>query len=444
MVILLLLYLAFSLIAICFLLSSPYLRITSLGWFITILAIPFIGAMLFVLTVIRSKKTGQNTCFQSMLAQEARGQNVLEQLGIGYSFLPYYGVSDSELLRDNAFLDCFYSCIDDAKKRIWISTYILSGGVKDDLIEKLTAAHNRGVEVLLLVDRIGSGLVLAPNDEPLKVPGVPFNVAIMHDSRIKSIFFMEKRLHSKILIADDVAIVGAHNLRDEILDHQPESVKNISLKFRGSVVTQLEAVFSDLWNKNSSYKIDSAEKIQPEMSEIDARIIFSDPVERSHAYNGYLTVLFNAARTRICIWMPYVVPTQSMRSTIIAASKIGLDVRVLVPEKTDSFLVDNAHALVIKEFVDNGVQCARSKGKFDHSKIMIIDNLSIIGSTNLDYRSLYRNYEANIEIHNEDFSKSLLALFDQEYGRAEVVKSFSIGALKHMKNQFTSLIAALY
>lgn len=440
----LVLYIALSIFALSLLLSTPYLRITSLGWFIAIWTIPFLGAVLFLLTVVRSRKTGHDECFHSMLERDLVSTTLFEKLGVEYHFLPYFRASETKILRDDEFIDELYSCIDNAQDHIWITTYILSGNVKIELIERLKKAHERGVEVLLLVDRIGSGLVLASHEKPLKVDGVPFRVAVMHDSRTKSIFFMEKRLHSKIVIADDIAIVGAHNLRDEVLETQQNSVRNISLKFSGSVVFQLEAVFADLWNKNSGKKIVAGSKSPTDENGMLSRIIFSDPIERSHFYNGYLTLLFNAARKRICIWMPYVIPTQSMRSTIIAASRIGLDVRVLVPKKSDSSLVDNAHALVIKEFVDNGVKCAQSEGKFDHSKLILVDDLVIIGSTNLDYRSLYRNYEANIEIENECFSQSIMALFDESFESAIEVKNCKQNALVHMRNQLTSLIAGLY
>ena len=130
---------------------------------------------------------------------------------------------------------------DLAQNRIWIATYILSGKVKIELIKKLNAAHERGVEVRLLVDRIGSGLVINSAD----FNALPFYTAIFHNSLFRSFFYMEKRLHSKIIVIDDDdAFIGAHNLRDEVLEVNQNFVKNISLRFSGSVVKQLDAVFA--------------------------------------------------------------------------------------------------------------------------------------------------------------------------------------------------------
>lgn len=449
----LLVYLLLALTSTGALLASPYLRITSLGWFIAIWCLPYLGALFFILTVVRARTTGHNDAYNTLCEKPNtdRSNNkdlqVFERLGLDYNFLPYFHLANPSVLEDDDFIQETHKLIDHAKQRIWITTYILSGQVKNTLISKLADAHNRGVDVRLLIDRVGSSLLFTPRENPLKDYDIPFKVSVLHQSRIKSLLFVEKRLHSKIVLADKQALIGAHNLRDEILSRHHESVHNISLRFGGSVIKQVEAVFCDLWQMNTKEKIilDNAipqEKYAKET--IPARIIFSDPIERSHKYNRYLSVLFHAARKRICIWMPYVIPTQAMRSTIIGAAKIGLDVRVLMPKKSDSILVDNAHYLVLREFTDNGVECAVSGGNFDHSKILIIDDITIIGSTNLDYRSLYRNYEANIEINNQEFTQSILNLFDQQYTQAQKVSRCNKPLIIHMKNQLTSLIAGLY
>ncbi|MFL0805235.1 MAG: phosphatidylserine/phosphatidylglycerophosphate/cardiolipin synthase family protein [Agarilytica sp.] len=453
------LYAALSLVSSLALLSSPYLRITSLGWFIAVWALPYVGALFFILTVVRAKKSAHNHAICHML-DEHRGDvcqhGKVEKLGMSYEFLPYFHMNSAEILKDDAFVTSVCEAIDQATERVWITTYIFSGQVKEKVMAKLTDAHGRGVDVKLLIDRIGCGLFLASRDNPLG-ESVPFDVSVFHESRARSFMFMEKRLHSKIVLADDDAFIGAHNLRDEVIASHDDSVHNVSLKFSGSVVGQLEAVFVDLWKLNTGTELAASSEIhaheEAQCHEDDrptehegapARIIFSDPIEREHNYNAYLGDLFFAATKRVYIWMPYIVPSHAMRRSIIAASKLGLDVRVLFPKVSDSPLVDNAHALVLKEFCDNGVSCALSTGDFDHSKILIIDDVVVLGSTNLDYRSLYRNYEANIEVNDADFSESIAEMFYQVFDASEKASDCDVGRVVHIKNQLTSLIAALY
>ncbi|MFL0801224.1 MAG: phosphatidylserine/phosphatidylglycerophosphate/cardiolipin synthase family protein [Agarilytica sp.] len=453
------LYATLSLISTVALLSSPYLRITSLGWFIAVWTLPYAGALFFILTVVRAKKNAHDHAIGHLLDEHSGDvchHGKVEKLGMGYDFLPYFHMASSEILKDDTFVESVCQSIEQAQERVWITTYILSGQVKEKILEKLTEAHERGVDVRLLIDRIGSGLLLKSREKPLG-NHLPFDVSIFHASRTRSFVFMEKRLHSKIVLADGQAYIGAHNLRDEVIASHDKSVHNVSLKFSGSVVEQLEAVFVDLWKLNTGKELSVSsdvhahkehhcdEKEAPTESEgAPARIIFSDPIEREHNYNAYLGDLFFSATKRVYIWMPYIVPSHAMRRSIIAASKLGLDVRVLFPKISDSPLVDNAHALVLKEFCDNGVSCALSTGDFDHSKILIIDDVVVLGSTNLDYRSLYRNYEANIEVNDPEFSETIAEMFHQVFDTSEKASQCDVGRLSHIKNQLTSLIAALY
>ena len=466
-------YLLFSLTATWLLLSAPYLRITSLGWFIAIWSLPYAGALFFFLTVVRHRVTGHTEHYHE-LAQYAApiedGDNHvmsnvqrINNLGKNHGFLPYFlmTLDKTEILIDQQFIDALYKTIDQAQKRIWITTYIFSGAVKTTLIEKLIAAHARGVDVKLLVDRIGSGLVIPFSANKKTFDRLPFDTKVFHQKLRYSLLFIEKRLHSKIVIVDDAAFIGSHNLRDEVLPSHQAFASNVSLYFTGSVVKQLEAVFADLWLTVSGEEVSTnntaaelqnkaaidADKIlsaAKQQKNAFARISFSEPMVGSLQYNRYFTSLFFAARKRILIWMPYVIPTQSMRSALIAASKVGLEVKVLMPAKTDSLLVDNAHQLVLRELADSGVECAVSPKPFDHSKIIIIDDVAIIGSTNLDHRSLFRNYECNIEVCDQGFCDSVVSLFEDKYREAEPVKQLTVCGTRNRFNQLSSLIASLY
>ncbi len=450
-----LVYFSLALVSSLALLLSPYLRITSLGWFIAIWCIPYLGASMFILTVVRSRKASHDDAICGLVKNHEKAPCLhgrVEKLGVEYDFLPYFEMGSSSLIVDDEFVDEVCRVIKAAKQRVWVTTYILSGEVKARVLAELVEAHERGVDVKLLIDRIGSGLLTLPRGKSLS-DALPFDVSVFHRSRIRSIIFAEKRLHSKIVLADNVGIVGAHNLRDEVVSTHEDSVHNVSVSFSGNVVSQLEAVFIDLWKLNENVTLlplensdesEASEGNGGEGSGVPARIIFSDPIERSHKYNNYISDLLYSANKRIYIWMPYIVPTHAMRRSIVAASKLGLDVRVLFPKISDSKVVDNAHALVLKEFVENGVNCAQSEGDFDHSKILIVDDLTIIGSTNLDYRSLYRNYEANIEVKDHAFTHSVVEIFDGVYSRSESASSCRTNALLHIRNQFTSLVAALY
>lgn len=480
-----------SSVSTLFLLASPYLRITSLGWFIGIWWIPIFGSLFFLLTIVR-KQAREDCCNFHLLKKEHQHhedglEDSINCLGIDHGYLPYFRLGEYQLFRDDAFIPALYESIESANRRIWMTTYIFSGKVSEELLVRLSKAHERGVQIRLLVDRIGSGLLFPSKSTNETLSALPFNISIFRESFFKSILFVEKRLHSKIVVIDDnLAFIGAHNLRDEVLSQNEGFAKNTSLRFSGSVVQQLEAVFADLWLINTGetltetavqaediYTVGTHEAqtvheshdtheenekyeehdvkphkahndITPSSEDVPARIIYSDPISRSHTYDRYLTVLLMAAKKRIYVWMPYMIPTQTMRDTLIGKRKMGVDVKVLMPGKSDSMLVDNSHKLVLRELFHSGITCAESTGDFDHSKILIIDDLVVLGSTNLDFRSLYRNYEANIEVNDEHFSQTIVTEFEAEFDNARPVLDIKTPWLKTVFYQFTSLIAALY
>ena len=452
-----------SIISTLFLLASPYLRITSLGWFIGIWWIPIFGSLFFLLTVIRNQARAEESHFHELKDahrhREACLNDQMNCIALDHGFLPYFYLQEYQTCRDDEFIQELLNEIEKAEKRIWLATYIFSGEVSEQVLSRLREAHERGVQVRLLVDRVGSGLIFPTKAIKQFLASYPFQFSIFRESFFKSLIFVEKRLHSKIVIVDDdLAFIGAHNIRDEVKKGHEHFARNISLKFRGPVVQQLEAVFADLWLQNTKESLVTSdvqdsdifptEAFGKEPSTgspgIPARIIFSDPISRTHAYDRYLTILLMSATTRIYIWMPYIIPTQTMRDILMAKSKMGVDVKVLVPHKSDSPLVDNTHQLVLRELLDNDVLCAQSTDHFDHSKILIVDDLVVLGSTNLDYRSLYRNFEANIEVQDHLFAENFAALFNKEFSQALPASTAKPGLVKTIVNQFTSLIAALY
>ncbi|MCJ8313084.1 MAG: phosphatidylserine/phosphatidylglycerophosphate/cardiolipin synthase family protein [Saccharospirillaceae bacterium] len=434
------------------LLKKPYLRETSIGWLLAIWAVPYIGSIVFLTMVIRRKdKTRQHSAhIKEHYAHNdylTKPQNIIERVGVNNGFLAYANLEESVILRDDEFLTQLIEQVEQAEKSIWICTYILSGDAKEVLLTRLYEAYERGVEIYLLVDRIGSGFLFGSKSRK-EYLNFPFKTAIFRQSLLQSLLYVEKRLHSKIAIIDrQTALIGSHNIRDEIKHDAKGFARNLSLLFTGSVVAQLELVFADLYQcaTNETILIDNKKsKNSIEQIHCASRIIYSDPLALNYQYCDYLNCLFYSAQQRLYIWMPYMIPSDILRTSIINAHKTGVDVKVLIPIKSDSMLVDNAHQLVLNELTDHGVPCAASTGAFDHSKIFIVDNLTMLGSTNLDHRSLYRNYEANIEINTKGFADTMSRIFLQEFNSAIKIECTHPTTKRMVINQITSLIASLY
>lgn len=434
------------------LLKQRYLRLTSLGWLIAIICIPLFGALAYFVVVVRSHQQRLDglSCPLPYANQQLSGIELDDAVAQLHGFQMAKAVSDVQVLQDDEFLPALLSVINNAERSIALCTYILSGDVKGQVLEALAKASQRGVQVFCLVDRIGSALFRSRVMTLAHYKRSNFHAEVYHAPIGRSILFAEKRLHSKILVVDgEVGFLGAHNLRDAINSSSPNFVHNLSVSFTGPVVRDLLESFAELWRSNSGEApaalIDELRHERPAIKSAGlGRIIYGDPIVQHGHYHEYLHSLLFSARKRLYIWMPYVIPSQGMRSNIIAAHKMGVDVKILMPKKSDSWLVDNAHALVINEWVDAGVPLAVGSGHFDHSKVLVIDDRVIVGSTNLDYRSLHRNHETNIELYPCDASRQIEQAFLQRFHDAEFMRCVEVNKFKTLVQQATSLIAGLY
>lgn len=435
------------------LLKQRYLRLTNLGWLIAIICIPLFGSLAYFIVVVRSHQQRSDglSCPLPFANYQLAGIELDDALAQLHGFQSAKAVGDITVLPDDAFLPALLAAIDNAERSIALCTYILTGDVKQQVLGALARASARGVQVYCLVDRIGSALfrsrVMTLNDYKRS----NFHAQVYHASLGRSLLFAEKRLHSKIMVIDGhTAFLGAHNLRDAIVSTHPSFVHNLSVSFSGPVVRDLLESFTELWRANSGQVARSlVEQLRQELPALTqqsalGRIIYNDPVVQHGHYHEYINALLFSAKRRIYIWMPYVIPSQGMRSNIIAAHKLGIDVKVLMPKNSDSWLVDNAHALVINEWVDAGVPLAVSTGHFDHSKVLIIDDRVIIGSTNLDYRSLHRNHETNIELYPCAATQEIEQVFLARFVSAEFMRCVEVNKFKTLVQQATSLIAGLY
>jgi len=439
----------FSMYTSSILLRKSYLRETSIGWLLAIWALPYFGSIIFLTMVVRRKAPNKEHDQEKLCCHKTLpySQRIIEKMGIDSGFLPYDNLEDAIILRDDEFFPELLKQIDQAEKSIWICTFILKGDAKESMMTHLYDAHDRGVEIHLLVDRMGSGLLfnLASRRE---YQSMPFNTMIFRESLWSSLVYVEKRLHSKIAVFDsETVITGSHNIRDEIKLDAKGFARNLSLLITGSVVSQFEAVFNELVRQATGHTLVGELKLQKDKDapiECSARVTHSNPLAQSFKYNDYLNGLFFSATKRMYVWMPYLIPSGTLRASIINAHRTGVDVKVLIPVRTDSRLVDNAHQLVLNELTDHGVPCSVSIGAFDHSKIIVIDDICVVGSTNLDHRSLYRNYEANIEINNRAFSNGLSDIFLDEFHASKKVECTHPTVKRNIINQITSLIATLY
>ncbi|PAE43576.1 cardiolipin synthase [Bacillus sp. 7884-1] len=302
------------------------------------------------------------------------------------------------------FADYFHE-LKNAASHIHILFYI----VRDDQFSQqffdiLKAKAKEGIEVRLLVDRIGSHRVKKPAINELRAAGVQF--AFSNRIRLPFLFYSSQvRNHRKISIIDGkIGYLGGFNVGKEYIDEDPKLSpwRDYHLKITGESVPFLQREFFIDWNEYSSEKATVDPFYTPEQPKgtIAHQLV---PTEIGFLEDKYLQLIQNAKKA-ISIGSPYFIPSKKLINELIRAAKRGIKITIVVPYITDHMLVQEASYRYLRLMLKEGAQVFQYMNGFYHAKsIMIDDNLCDIGTANFDKRSLFLNKEINCYFYDPAF-----------------------------------------
>jgi cardiolipin synthase len=318
------------------------------------------------------------------------------------------------------------AAIEQARERIVFETYVFTDGeYAKQFAAALARAAARGVRVYLLLDAIGAKKIGEANERTMRDAGVQiawFNpISLRHAEEING------RTHRKILVIDGrVGFTGGVGVADywagnaDAKDHW----RDTQIRIEGPPVRYLEACFYENW-------IESADVVKPELldtSALEAAAggtgILSVPVWSSPVggHNGvkklYLLAMAAAQRT-IDLQTPYFVMDGSTKWSLLQARRRGVRIRLLLEgDSTDAKPVKHASRFGYEDLLAEGVEIHEYQPTMMHTKAMIVDGVwSIIGSSNLDNRSLELNDENNIAVADRAFAARLTQDFEQDLTR---------------------------
>jgi cardiolipin synthase len=321
-----------------------------------------------------------------------------------------------------------YAAIQGAKNNINMETY----SVEDDEVGRRFAAaliekQKRGVQVNFIYDSVGSGGTPEEFFKSLRDSGVnvlafnPLNPLALRKR------WEAGRDHRKLLVVDgQIAFVGGVNIssvyssgsfrsKPRTKDTQPW--RDTHLRIEGPVVKEFQELFLETWKKQKGRPLVSESffpKLESEGNEI-VRAISSSP---DKSYNAiYVTLLsaVNCAETYAYITTAYFVPDPRLLAALKDAARRNVDVRLLLPDKTDSNLVFYASHSYYDELLSAGVKIYEKEDALLHAKTALIDGVwSTVGSTNLDWLSFEYNQEINAVILGKEFGTQMKAMFDND------------------------------
>jgi cardiolipin synthase len=345
-----------------------------------------------------------------------------------------------------------FAAIDRARRRVHIQSYIVEEeGPGERLAELLLAKRAQGVEVRLLYDAVGSMSTPKEYFERLRAGGVAvceFNP--VNPAKAKRGWQLNNRNHRKILIVDgEAAFTGGVNISSVYSSgsssggssggpssggssggtsaggqakpgkagKQDEHWRDTHVIARGPVVRQFEEVFARDW---ASQKCEDAtlKRLAPAAvvkGGWPMRVVVADPeTERSQTFAALLNAIAYA-HDRVWLTYGYFVPDPVTLRVLREAAARGVDVRLILPGTSDSWVPLHAGRSHYDDLLEAGIRIHERQGALLHAKTAVIDGVwSSVGSTNLDWRSHVHNYEADVVVLSPSFASEMEKLFETD------------------------------
>lgn len=319
--------------------------------------------------------------------------------------------------------------IDNAKNYIHLEYYILrNDNLGRFLLNKLIKKAQKGVEVKLLVDAVGTFTKNRNFFEPLIDSGC--KVAVFGKRHAIRINY---RNHRKLCIIDGKhGFLGGFNIGDEYIYSRKFGVwRDTHIKIYGDAVKYLELQFIKDWNFCSEDKIVLEDKYFPNIPKTDTNIpmqILSSGPDTKWANIHYVFLkMISTAKDYVYITTPYLMPDESIINALKIASISGVDVQILIPSVGDHPFVLGGNLSNVEILLKAGVKCYMYKAKGDvatfiHSKQIIVDDLyTSLGTANFDYRSFYLNFEINSIMYDKKISINFREQFQTDLTFSEEI-----------------------
>ena len=393
----------------------------TLAWLLIICLAPYIGVPLFFLIgghkvkrlqarkkKVRTIRAGTTEPVKERMSRRAWGLSSL-MVGAG-AFPPKRGNSLSVYADGMDAYEEILRMADEARHRIDVCTYILGkDAVGRGIIDKLAERAADGVEVRLLVDGVGSFGTKGRFARPLREAGgkVGTFLPVIPVRRKASAHL---RNHRKIVVIDGrAAFVGGMNLSSQFMgppSDQPRW-KDVSMRLDGPVAKDLHEVFQADWEfTTGEVEEDPLQDVaEPERQQNGSVVqVVPDGPDTSTKpiYSGVMAAVAQAEE-RVWVVTPFYVPDEPLARLLSLAARMGRDVRLIVPEKSNMRLADLAGRSYLDGLMEAGAQVFLYRKGLLHAKLLVVDDvLAGVGSFNVDMRSFYLNFEIGAFLYSQE------------------------------------------
>jgi cardiolipin synthase len=306
-----------------------------------------------------------------------------------------------------------------AQETINLSSYIFDAdGIGAEFVEHLIEAANRGVEVRIIIDALGEKYSrLSPRRAFQNTA-----VRLVRYLPLRHGAYINLRNHRKILIVDgQEAFTGGMNIRSRHLrasEQTADSVHDVHFSVRGPVVADLQRTFLGDWYFVTGEKLQKPSffpAIEPQGNAM-IRCIADGPDREFRKIEQIIIGALSCAKLYVYVMTPYFIPDREMISALITAALRGVDIRIVLPGLNNLPYVDWASRAVHWELLANGIKVFYQPPPFVHTKLLLVDSIwSLVGSANLDTRSLRLNFELNLSVYDTELASTAARHFERAF-----------------------------
>ena len=407
--------------------------VATLSWLLGLALLPYLGFLIYHVfgpqKIHRQRLRRQTSRARMRGDADYTGEETetaeLTRLAEASTGLARSRASDVRLLVDGcATYDALLEDVRAARVHIHLEYYIYHPDhagttLCDALVERVRA----GVKVRLLIDAVGGARCRRFFKEFIAAGG---ELAWFHPPKFGRVWqrpWLNLRSHRKIVVIDgSIGYTGSVNISDDHDERQREDAfRDLHLRLEGEAVLRLQRVFVEDWiyasGGDACIAEIAAQTPQPaDPGRVPALVLASGPDSSWEAVHRLHVETIHGARQRVWLATPYFVPGEAAMMALTSAALAGLDVRLLVPRRSDSVLVTLAARSYFDTLLEAGVKVYEYGPRMLHTKALLVDeHMVLIGSANFDHRSFRLNFEVSVLLDDHALAARLEQHLEGEF-----------------------------
>ncbi len=432
-----------SVVAVLYIVSKKDKGAYKTAWAILILTVPLFGGLLYLLFHLQtSTRRFSKDVLHAQRKAEAEYSAVGDDYAAAaealpehlpqirylqeYAGFPIYADTETHYLTPGERkLEALLRELRKAERYIFLEYFIVEEGVMwNSILEVLKEKAAEGMLVRLLYDDMGCFLKL-PKDYPEQLSAYGIQCQVFNPFRPVLSAMQNNRDHRKIAAIDGkVAFTGGINLADEYINavEKHGHWKDASIMLEGKAAWSLTLVFLQMWELCTHMDEDYGQYAPwrdvpcPVKAGGFVQPYADSPMDAENVGEHVYLQILNNAKEYVYINTPYLIVDDSMLSALCLAAKSGVDVRIVTPHRWDKWLVHMTTRSYYRDLIKAGVKIYEYTNGFIHAKTFVSDDrTATVGTTNLDFRSLYLHFECGVLLFDskavrevkEDFLRSL-------------------------------------